>query len=249
MSRFDRLPRGGANLGTDLATRSSMMRNSAPVYSFWRGLADNVEFIAVGGGGSGGGGNWTNDNYGLGGGGGGLAAGNLATPVGGTITVAAAGSNSECLGNFGNAGGNGSATGFGSPGAGGTRSTTGGGNGGAGGGNNGPTSSITGSSTYYGGGGGNSAYGSSPPGGLGGGGTGGQVNGFGPTGGTANTGGGGGGNPFGNGAGGGSGIVIVKYRDDYPPILSIDAGLTYTVSVSGGFRTYTFTAGTGRVVF
>jgi hypothetical protein len=67
--------------------------------------------------------------------------------------------------------------------------------------------------------------------------------------GTANTGGGGGGGTGLSGAGGagGSGIVIIKFPDTYS--LSVGAGLTSTNATSGGFKTYTFTAGTGTVTF
>lgn len=233
-------------VGNTLAPRTRRS-GSGQVDSLWRGVftADAVDFIAVGGGGGGGGGNWTNGVYGAGGGGGGLAAGTLSSPSSGTITVAAADGTSVCFGES-------AYPGIGAGGAGGGRTTTGGGNGGAGGGNNGPTSSITGTLTYYGGGGGNSSFNSSPPGGLGGGGGGMNWNGanpIGPFGGAPNTGGGGGGSAFGNGAGGGSGIVILRYADSFPEISSISVGLTYTYTVSGGFRRYTFTAGTGTVTF
>jgi hypothetical protein len=255
MARFNRNPIGGNALATDLAPRSTMQRGTGPVYSQWRPRPNSVEFIAVGGGGNGGGGNWTNDAYGCGAGGGGQAAGTLSSPIFGTITVGAAANDSSCFGNIGYKGGNGGER---TPyvnqiGIGGTRTTAGGGDGGNGGlpGVNGSTSSITGSSVYYGGGGGSSAYGNvNPNGGLGGGGSGGSVTGVDqPTAGGTNTGGGGGGNDFGGGAGGGSGIAILKYSADFPPLLSVDAGLTFSVTVSNNFRIYTFTAGTGTVTF
>jgi hypothetical protein len=108
-------------------------------------------------------------------------------------------------------------------------------NSGAGGnGGNGTANSITGSSVTYAGGGGGSGNTTGGTGGTGGGGNNGVA-------GTANTGGGGGGN-----ANGGSGIVILKYADSLPP-LTVGAGLTQTNSTSGGFRIYSFTAGTGTV--
>jgi hypothetical protein len=255
MPRFE-VNRPGKQIGTTLRPRGRRS-GTGQVDSLWRGVntPDAVEFIAVGGGGNGGGGNWTNDSYGCGAGGGGQAAGILSSPSSGTITVGAAANDSSCFGNIGYKGGNGGER---TPyvnqiGIGGTRTTAGGGNGGNGGlpGVNGSTSSITGSSVYYGGGGGSAGYHNvNPNGGLGGGGSGGSVTGVDwPTGGGVNTGGGGGGNDFGPGAAGGSGIVILKYADTFPEMSSIDPGLTYTVSVSGGFRLYTFTAGTGTVSF
>lgn len=54
---------------------------------------------------------------------------------------------------------------------------------------------------------------------------------------------------FRGGRNGGSGIVIVKYPSSFPA-LSIGAGLTAdTPIVSGGYRTYVFTAGTGIISF
>jgi hypothetical protein len=71
------------------------------------------------------------------------------------------------------------------------------------------------------------------------------------TAGTPNTGGGGGGGfgTFATGRPGGSGIVIIKYPDTYVPIRTIGAGLTYTYDVTGGYRIYTFTAGSDTVTF
>ena len=98
---------------------------------------------------------------------------------------------------------------------------TGSGNYSAGNGGNGMRFSITGISTYCGGGGGGAsgcyggchkAGGTTPGnGGLGGGGRGGDRNN--PENGVENTGGGGGGSSKSNGAKGGSGIVIIKYRN------------------------------------
>jgi hypothetical protein len=60
--------------------------------------------------------------------------------------------------------------------------------------------------------------------------------------GAANTGGGGGGQGNGN-----SGIVIIRYADSKPDLTTIAAGLTYTRYVTGGYKYYKFTAGTGLV--
>jgi hypothetical protein len=63
-----------------------------------------------------------------------------------------------------------------------------------------------------------------------------------------NTGGGaGGGNTDGFGGNGGSGIVIIRYADTFPAITTIGGGLTYSTTTTGGYRIYTFTAGTGTV--
>jgi len=64
-----------------------------------------------------------------------------------------------------------------------------------------------------------------------------------------NRGGGGGGGDLqnGNGATGGSGTVLMRYADNFDDLSSIDVGLTWTLTVSGGFKIYTFTAGTGTV--
>lgn len=49
-----------------------------------------------------------------------------------------------------------------------------------------------------------------------------------------------------NGAAGGSGIVILKYPDNYT--ITIGAGLTGTTAApSGGYKVSTITAGTGNV--
>lgn len=95
------------------------------------------------------------------------------------------------------------------------------------------------------------------PGGAGGGGTGGGSISFGTgysgSAGSANFGAGGGGKGAGSwdggsgGGNGGSGIVIIRYADSFADIASIAAGLTFTRVQSGGFKTYTFTAGTGLV--
>jgi hypothetical protein len=68
--------------------------------------------------------------------------------------------------------------------------------------------------------------------------------------GTANTGGGGGGNinsaytEFGRS--GGSGVVIVRYPDGYPQATSTTG--SPTISTTGGYRIYTFTA-SGSITF
>jgi hypothetical protein len=44
--------------------------------------------------------------------------------------------------------------------------------------------------------------------------------------------------------------VIIRYADTFANITSIGAGLTYSGPVtSGGYKTYTFTAGTDTVTF
>jgi hypothetical protein len=48
------------------------------------------------------------------------------------------------------------------------------------------------------------------------------------------------------GSQGGSGIVILKYPDAYT-ISNPGGGLTYSTSTAGGYKTTTFTAGTGNV--
>jgi hypothetical protein len=67
--------------------------------------------------------------------------------------------------------------------------------------------------------------------------------------GATNTGGGGGGNYGGVSVGvaGGSGIVILRYPDTNKALTTIDGGLTYTTTTTGGYRIYSFTAGTGTV--
>ena len=74
------------------------------------------------------------------------------------------------------------------------------------------------------------------------------------TAGTANRGGGGGGGANGYGGGGnfsggngGSVIVIIRYPDTFANLTTIGGGLTYSLSTTGGFKIYSFTAGTGTV--
>lgn len=99
--------------------------------------------------------------------------------------------------------------------------------------------------TFYGGGGagaGRDTYN------TGAGGTGGGGGGTRGTSGTANTGGGGaGGNDTGvNGGNGGSGVVILRYADTFTAAASTTG--SPTITVSGGFRTYSWT-GSGSITF
>jgi hypothetical protein len=234
-----------------------------------------VEYLVVAGG-AGGGGPGGNTAGPGGGGAGGARTGNLATSGGQALTVTvggagggnASGSGSRCgsiLASGGGVGGsgNGAGTAGGSGGGGSNNSGSGGGAGGAGnaggytpteganggagssddntyrqGGNGGSKSlntSITGSSVTYSNGGtggglyaanqgnqaantGNGGYAASP-----------YYNVF---------------NPF----AGGSGIVVVSYPDSFDNLTSVGAGLTYTLTLSGGKKIYKFTAGTGTVV-
>jgi hypothetical protein len=41
--------------------------------------------------------------------------------------------------------------------------------------------------------------------------------------------------------------VILRYPDTNPDFTSIGGGLTYSKVTSGGYKTYTFTQGTGSV--
>ncbi len=130
-------------------------------------------------------------------------------------------------------------------------------------GGNGLQSSITGTATYYAGGGGAGAYnvgydgGARGEGGLGGGGNG--LSGAGTAqSGSPNTGGGGGG-AGGIGSGkegglrggnGGSGVLVLAYPNT-EPLITVGAGLTYTLDTTtrAGYNVYKFTAGTGTVTF
>jgi hypothetical protein len=58
---------------------------------------------------------------------------------------------------------------------------------------------------------------------------------------------GGGGTGTGAGGNGGSGIVIVRYADTFADLQSIGGTLVHTKTVTGGFKIYSFTAGTGTV--
>jgi hypothetical protein len=127
------------------------------------------------------------------------------------------------------------------------------------------SNSITGTAVTRGGGGGKgdavnfcqNCSGCAGGSGGGGGGAGTEPNGCGGQGGTggANTGGGGGGGgrdcggPTGLAGVGGSGFVALRYADSQAVIASISGGLTYTTSTTGGFRIYSFTAGTGTITF
>lgn len=205
-----------------------------------------------GGGGAKGAGNNAGADGGSGGGGGGKTssgtnAGGAATPVtspvqgyaGGSGTFGATATNDFPSGGGGGAGGAGTNGVAGQSGAGGV----------------GVNSSISGSTVMYGAGGGAGGYSgaASLPTAAGsassGGGAGASGSGAAGTAGTANRGGGGGGGSGGNGAGGagGSGVVILKFADSFSP--TVGAGLTYSSTTSGGYKIFTFTAGTGTITF
>jgi hypothetical protein len=42
-------------------------------------------------------------------------------------------------------------------------------------------------------------------------------------------------------------VVIIAFSENYKDLTSIDAGLTYVRTTSGGNIIYTFTAGTGPI--
>jgi hypothetical protein len=44
-------------------------------------------------------------------------------------------------------------------------------------------------------------------------------------------------------------VVILRYSNDYPALLAIDAGLTWSLTITNNQRIYRFTAGTGTVTF
>jgi hypothetical protein len=67
------------------------------------------------------------------------------------------------------------------------------------------------------------------------------------TSGSANKGGGGGGTCNATGGSGGSGVVVIQYSDQFADITTIGAGLTYSFTQSGGYKTYTFTAGSDTI--
>ena len=97
--------------------------------------------------------------------------------------------------------------------------------------------------------GGGGGAGQNSPGGSGGG-TNGSASGV-STPAAANTGAGGGGNnaTYYSPGQGGSGVVIVRYPSTNSNISSIGGGLTYSWTNSGGYKTYTFTAGTGNITW
>jgi hypothetical protein len=65
--------------------------------------------------------------------------------------------------------------------------------------------------------------------------------------GTANTGGGaGGGNNTGSSVAGGSGVVILRYPDNFKDAVSTTGSPTFTTT--GGYKIYTFT-GSGSITF
>jgi hypothetical protein len=177
--------------------------------------------IIGGSGGSGGGGGWLSGSGGSGAGG----AGN--TPATTPSQGNNGGSGNHVSGVYLASGGGGGAGAVG-----GSVSSGAGGAGGAG-----LSSSITGASIFYaGGGGGGSGVG---PGGTGGGGSGRSP-------GVNNTGGGGGG-----AASGGSGVVIIAYSAAKTSLVSIGAGLVYTIDTTtrAGFKVYKFTGGTGTITW
>ena len=200
--------------------------------------------------GGGGGPNSTDNNGNAGGSGSGASNvyGNTNLKTGGAGTANQGSSGGS---NTGYSGGNrATPAGGGASAAGGTNGSGSSGTGGAGGA--GLSNSLTGSAVTRGGGGGGGSYdgeGGAP--GSGGGGQGGVWSSA-PSAGSANTGGGGGGGAgkYGGtsaGQNGGSGIVVLKYPDWAAALSSISGGLTYSTSTSGGYRLYTFTAGTGTV--
>jgi len=176
------------------------------------------------------------------------ASGNSGGSGGGGISSGGAGTANQ---GYAGGGGNVSAPQYGAGGGGGAGAIGGLGtaaNGGNGG--NGVASSISGSSVTYAGGGGGGTYTISGTAGLGGSGGGGNSVITGDGSGAAasvNTGGGGGGASLGTASGptptggqGGSGIVIIRYEDTYPAATSTTG--SPTITVSGGYRVYTFTA-------
>jgi hypothetical protein len=51
----------------------------------------------------------------------------------------------------------------------------------------------------------------------------------------------------GAGGAGGSGVVIISYPSGLADLTSIGGSLSHTKTISGGYKIYTFTAGTGTV--
>ena len=133
----------------------------------------------------------------------------------------------------------------------------------SGSGGNGLASSITGTSITRGGGGGGAGFYNTSnnagattnvgAGGSGGGGSGVTLQVDSPISGTANTGGGGGGLSNGvrteDAGSGGSGVVIIRYADNYGDIITIGGGLTYAQTITGGYKIYEFTSGTDTITF
>lgn len=189
---------------------------------------------AIGGGGAASGGNGNS-----GGSGGGAGWAYPGPTYGGGGSQGGAGGNALCYSNGNSANGRGGGGG-GAGGAGGQGGNDYPGTGGAG-----AYSTMSGGGAYYAGGGGGGGVIYWSYGGTGGGGQGGSRNGS-PTAGAGNTGGGGGGGGEYAGASGGSGIVILRYPSTYPALSSI-SGLGYSTSVSGGYRIYIFTSGSGTV--
>jgi len=245
---------GAGGLGTGGSGTSGASNGSNGSFSEFyltsSGTGSGTKSLGGGGGGAGDSGN------GLAGASGGGGAGRFAS-TGGTATSGqgSAGGNSTQTGGttnvFAGAGGGGAG------GAGGTGGFAGNGVGG-----NGTASTISGSSVTYatGGGGGGSNDGVVTNGYNGGssnvnGGKGQAANGTpAAVAGSANSGGGGGGGSWvsgavnGPGAAGGSGVVIMKYPDNYT--ITIGVGLTgSTTAASGGYKVTTITAGTGTVTW
>ena len=193
--------------------------------------------------GGGGGGNHSNGVGAVGGsGGGGSSSGSSNAGGAGTINQGfAGGANGASASNYGSGGGGGA----GAVGAQGSGSA--GGNGGAG-----LAVGITGSNvTYAGGGGGGSQGGTAGTGGAGGGGNATNNNTTGAAG-AANTGGGGGGGGysapnFGSGGSGGTGVVILRYPQEY--FIHIPSGMNQTTTTSGSDKITTFTSGNGNITF
>lgn len=162
----------------------------------------------------------------------------------------------------GNGGGSGSATGASGGSGGGGISGGGGGTAGQGhGGGHGAGSwgyTVCSSGGGGGAGGGGGSTGSTSSGGSGGGGVSNSITGSAVTysagGGGQNSGGGcaggaGGGANTGNGCcggAGGSGVVVVRYLNSFDN-LNVGAGLTFTLTNTGGYKIYRFTAGSGIV--
>ena len=120
-------------------------------------------------------------------------------------------------------------------------------------GGDGRQSSITGTQTYYAGGGGGGMYSSNTgngSGGLGGGGDGIQGSGQAIQDGTPNTGGGGGGGGnYNRGGYGGSGVIILKYPDNYSTTKYGSLTSSVDSTTVSGFKIEKFLSGTGTITF